>query len=732
MAFAAAAGFSFSTLSIAADFNQFIGKKFNQNKTQVASQMEGRNYVVEVDQNGKIQQLIDAGANGDGVSAQEPLRIADASAETSTLVELPRNYKGQEAIDFLGNKTAKIAQANGLTQAKLKQMLLLDDTMRVDDNGHILYVDHTADPQAEMPVGKGAVLPVAAGATASGAAVPIASTANLANAFLLHSKPGASKTLYLDFDGHSAQGTAWSASTISAPAYDLTGNPAVFDDTERSNIVSIWNRVSEDYIPFDVDVTTQLPTNDALVRSSTADTTYGTRVVITKTVINCGCGGVAYVGVVNLVNDTSYQPAWVFQDGLANNEKNIAEAATHEAGHTLGLLHDGLKPSTSYYTGHGSGDTGWAPIMGAGYYKNVTQWSAGVYPNANNQQDDIATLASYGILPNSDDYGNTLAAASSLVNIGTAAVPNIQTYGVIGKSDDIDMFVINASGGVINLTAKPATTGPNLDLKLTLYKTGGAVVATSAPETSLTANINQTVTAGIYYLAVTNSGHAASGTDAGYPVYGSLGQYQITGTYKSGSNTTLPPVALISASNLTGTAPTTINFSGASSVGNGTITNYQWDFGDATTATGSVVSHAYTKVGTYTVKLMVTNQYQLTNTTTQQITVTAPPVVVSPTMWESRVSMMVAVSNSIKATVSLSLIDSKGKPVSNAKVEGAFNGSVTGAVTGYTDVNGNIFQTATNPSPSGRSVTYTLKNVSATGYVYDPTKNARTVIPLTW
>ena len=732
MAFAAAAGFSFSTFSIAADFNQFVGKKLNQNRDLVASQMKGRNYVVEVDKNGLIQQLIDAGANGDGVNAQDPLRIADASAETSDLVELPRNYKGQEAIDFLGNKTAKVAQAHGLTQEKLKQMLLLDDTMRVDGNGLILYVDHTADPQPELPVGKGAALPVAAGATTSGAAVPIASTANPANAFLLHSKPGASKTIYLDFDGHSAQGTAWSASTISAPAYDLTGNPAVFDDTERSNIVSIWNRVSEDYIPFDVDVTTQVPTNDALVRSSTADTTYGTRVVITKTVINCGCGGVAYVGVVNLVNNTSYQPAWVFQDGLANNEKNIAEAATHEAGHTLGLLHDGLKPSTSYYTGHGSGETGWAPIMGAGYYKNVTQWSAGVYPNANNQQDDVATFASYGILPSTDDYGNTITTANSLVNIGSAAVPNIQTYGVIGKSDDIDMFVINASGGVINLTAKPATTGPNLDLKLTLYKTGGAVVATSAPETSLTANINQTVTAGTYYLAVANSGHAASGTDAGYPVYGSLGQYQITGTYQSGSNTTLPPVASISASNLTGTAPTTINFSGASSVGNGTITNYQWDFGDATTATGSAVSHAYTKVGTYTVKLTVTNQYQLTNTTTQQITVTAPPVVVSPTMWESRVSMMVALSSSIQATVSLSLIDSKGKPVPNAKVEGAFNGSVTSAVTGYTDVNGNIIQTATNPSPSGRSVTYTLKNVSATGYVYDPTKNARTVVTLTW
>ena len=50
MAFAAAAGFSFSTFSIAADFNQFVGKNLNQNRDLVASQMKGRNYVVEVDQ----------------------------------------------------------------------------------------------------------------------------------------------------------------------------------------------------------------------------------------------------------------------------------------------------------------------------------------------------------------------------------------------------------------------------------------------------------------------------------------------------------------------------------------------------------------------------------------------------------------------------------------------------------------------------------------------------------
>jgi PKD repeat protein len=731
--FSMAAAFTFSTNILAADQSQLIGMKLEHSRELVAARMKGRNYVVQVDSNGKIQQLLDAGANGGGTDPQQLAKSTGTPARISGPVDLPENYQGQDAIDFLGKNLAQVAQNTGLTPAKLQQMLLQDGTMRVDANGRIFYVEDTAEQQAEIMAGKSVTTKVLAGATSSAAAVPIATSVPLANALLLHSKPGASKILYLDFDGHSATGTAWSTSTISAPAYDLTGNPSTFDDTERSNIISIWNRVAEDYIPFDVDVTTQVPSTDALTRSSTADTTYGTRVVITKSVISCGCGGVAYVGVVNLVNNTAYQPAWVFQDALGNSEKNIAEAASHEAGHTLGLLHDGQKPSTGYYLGHGSGETGWAPIMGASYYKNVTQWNPGTYPNANNQQNDIATLASYGIAPSPDDYGNTLATASSLLNIGSSSIPNIQTYGVIGKSDDIDMFVINASAGVINLTAKPASVGPNLDLKLTLYTAGGVVAATSAPETTLSASINQSVSAGTYYLAVANSGHAAAGSDAGYSTYGSLGQYQISGTYSSSnSNTALPPVANISANPVSGTAPLAVNFSASGSIGNGTITSYQWDFGDASAGTGATVSHTYTKVGTYTAKLTVTNQYLLTNSKTLLITVSAPPVAVAPTMWQSRVGMSVSVSTGIKATVFITVSDSNGKPVPNAKVEGVFSGSVSTAVTGFTDVNGNIAQVGTNAVVSGRSVTYTLKNITAAGYVYDPTRNARTVLTLSW
>ena len=58
-----------------------------------------------------------------------------------------------------------------------------------------------------------------------------------------------------------------------------------------------------------------------------------------------------------------------------NNEKNIAEAISHEVGHNLGLSHDGISASGIL---HGQGNQ--APIMGVGYYEPIVQWSRGDTP----------------------------------------------------------------------------------------------------------------------------------------------------------------------------------------------------------------------------------------------------------------------------------------------------------------------------------------------------------------
>ena len=692
----------------AADTASLIGLDLDRNRELVDSVMRGRNYMVQVDTQGKIKQIIDTGANGDGT---DPLAASPASPASAISVRhsLPVNYQGQHAIDFLGKDLARVAESYGLTADKLKEMLQKDSSMRIDENNRIFYIDQNPGPQAppknnNPPQGNKKSADNNKAATPAANPPPAAApAATLANAFLLHSKPGASKTLYLDFAGFSAVETAWSAAAISAPPYDLTGNPAEFDNSERNDIVSIWSRVAEDYLPFDVDVTTEPPAIDALVRSSAADDSYGTQVVVTQTQFDCGaCGGVSYVGVVNWVNNTYYQPAWVFQDALSNKEKYIAEAISHEAGHTLGLLHDGLKSGNSqstYYVGHGSGETGWAPIMGASYYKNLTQWDHGVYPHTNNRQDDIAVFASSGILPRDDDYGNTFATASSLTGTASGSAVNIANGGIIETAGDIDMFVINTAGGPLNLSASPAAIGPNLDIQLTLYNAAGAVVAGNAPESALSAAIEQTaVPAGAYYLAVSAAGKAAADNDPGYPVYGSLGRYDITGSYTpagGGSNSNFAdkaakaPVATIGATTIAGTAPLAINFSANNSVGNGNISGYHWWFGDGGESDGSNPEHTYTTAGSFTARLLISNQYLLTDSKTQTITVNAAT---QPAVHAAALNLqsVQTADKQTQAKILIGVVDSNGNPVAGARVTGTFSGSVSGAVAGNTDGNGQV------------------------------------------
>jgi hypothetical protein len=89
---------------------------------------------------------------------------------------------------------------------------------------------------------------------------------------------------------------------------------------------------------------------------------------------------------------------------------------------------------------------------------------------------------------------------------------------------------------------------------------------------------------------------------------------------KTATPTPLPPAGVITAPTQ-GTVDQAVKFDASSSTSGGTITGYAWDFGDGTKGTGKTVEHKYTKAGTFTVTLTVTDSYGKTDTTTQTITI---------------------------------------------------------------------------------------------------------------
>ncbi len=407
---------------------------------------------------------------------------------------------------------------------------------------------------------------------------------------MLDSRASAPSVIYLDFDGETLDPMAeW------AFGQTLTLGASGLNDQEMRRA---WEAVKEDFLPFDVNVTT-----DA-AKYWAARPGRRMRCIVTPTDIwqyemdgeyGLTVDGIAKISSfrdagLNLHRDIpcfAFISRWEKVAGIWEQRTNGTSAgltASHEIGHTFGLLHD-QAVGQPYYLGNGPdvaafpglGTKHWAPIMGSSAL--VTQWDRGEYAGASMDgggplQNDIAIIAAAtGFAP--DD--NTATDAQSAVLVSTAN-DTIDKSGIIGRittgTEDDDWWKINIpADGVLDLTVYPSEPFVNGDpvaqanlnlgianlcprmliLKsnfstlLSVTATGDVTMPTNADRESayflqewplpamrttlldaMRVRVVQQVNAGTYYIHISGAGVGNPATN-GFSSYGSMGAYRLDG-----------------------------------------------------------------------------------------------------------------------------------------------------------------------------------------------------------
>ena len=418
--------------------------------------------------------------------------------------------RGEEAVRALGSRLSSVASELDLSRAELESTILRDSTLSVDSRGQLTVTEPLRDQALSLD------------SAASWSTTPLYS---VDRTFRLHSRAESRRTIFLDFTGHTMTGTRWNEkenrTTITLLRFDLDGDRA-HSVEEHALIQNAYLSVSEDFAPFDVDVTTEDPGTEALRKSGTADLDYGRRVVITPTDFrDCECGGEAFLDTFEDPTDT---PAYV----LNTRPKFVAETISHEVGHTLGLLHDGLTTGEEYYEGHGD----WGPIMGNSDSRRLTQWSQGEYADANNLQNDLRVIRANGLSGSVADRGGTPLTATSLPIGGRVIGEPINFTG------DVDAWKITSSRSrtvtvtVENTFGKRVDT--NLDARIRVLRADERllaltfkVVAMASPPTTTGATLSLSVAPDTtYYIYVDGVGYGSAST-TGYSNYGSIGRYNL-------------------------------------------------------------------------------------------------------------------------------------------------------------------------------------------------------------
>ena len=162
------------------------------------------------------------------------------------------------------------------------------------------------------------------------------------------------------------------------------------------------------------------------------------------------------------------------------------------------------------------------------------------------------------------------------------------------------------------------------------------------------------------------NGQTASGSPTPTATYSNPGTYTVTLIVKNASGAGAirdsnyitvyaSPIVSFGLDLHLACAPAIISFQQFSQPGQGTITNYLWNFGDGTTDNGPTPQHQYSQTGYYTVSLTVTNSGGCSNSATYGRTLRLVPGVQTNFTWSET-------GNSCTAPFSLNFLNQTAGP----------------------------------------------------------------------
>lgn len=184
------------------------------------------------------------------------------------------------------------------------------------------------------------------------------------------------------------------------------------------------------------------------------------------------------------------------------------------------------------------------------------------------------------------------------------------------------------------------------------------------------------------------------------------------------------------AGNLPPTASFTGNCSGlacdfdgsASGDPDGAVVSYEWDFGDGSTGSGPMISHAFAAAGSYTVTLTVTDDQGAMDSSSAVFSVFTDPSAEAH-VGDLDGGAVTAPRNRWEVTVTVAVHDALENPIGGATAAGGWGGGANGSGSCVTGADGRCSVSKGNLKSNVAQVSFAVTGISGSNVSYDGSAN---------